>query len=345
MRFIKEGLLLLIILIISVSCLPPGSTTGDSGTTNDTSLVKVATYTGTEVIKSVFVRGNYLYAAAGYDGLMVFSITNPSNITKITSASYQTNNPINDVVVIDDYAYVAFGNYNGAGGVGILDVSDPSSISNIIISNNIPGMSASALTVSSDKKTIYVADEFSGVVMLTNVFSGTVMIEKIAANSLNGNPGTAIKIDGDYAYVAAKDGGVYILNMTGSISIAAQISTTISLANSIDLSDQLLVIGDRMSGVMIYDVETQNKPKYKSNYDTSGDAFDVVISGTDILVADGANGIMWISISTPTSPELEGYYTETDGLAYQLYYSTSTAPYIYAAYGPKGLRVFQKLDS
>lgn len=341
MRLIKAILISAVVLSIGISCMPPGSGT-DGDSTNSTALIKVGSYIGTEVIKSVFVKGNYLYAASGYDGLIVFSITNPSNITKVTGGSYVTNHPVNDVVVVDDYAYVAFGNYNGSGGVGILDVSDPSDISNIVISNNISGMSANALELSDDQETIYVADEFMGLVILTNVHTGTVMIEQVGQNTLSGNPATTVKVDGNYAYLSAKEGGVFVVNLTGSTSLAAQISTSISLANAVDISDQLLVIGDRMSGVMIYDVESQSKPRFKSNYDTSGDAFDVVLSGTDIIVADGANGIMWISIAIPTSPELEGFYSETEGLAYRLYYSTSTAPFIYAAYGPKGIRVFQK---
>jgi hypothetical protein len=71
------------------------------------------------------------------------------------------------------------------------------------------------------------------------------------------------------------------------------------------------------------------------SYDTSGYAWDVVVSGTLAYVADRDQGLQVIDVSLPTSPVLQGNL-DTDGYAYGVAVKDD---YAYVADGSEGLQV------
>ncbi|OHD57357.1 MAG: hypothetical protein A2Y33_07690 [Spirochaetes bacterium GWF1_51_8] len=334
-----------LIVFFAAAALLTGCTlpADDSGGSSKISLV--TNIVTTEVIKNVYVSGGYLYAAAGYDGLIVYQIVNPSNLVK--KDTYSDNVPVNDVVVKtvggSNYAFIPLGNVNDTAGMMVLNVTMATNIY-LPDANHleaaIANASGAAIAVKDDGSEAYVADDFKGLIKYALAIPATG-VGASTIKSLNNNPGVDISVSGSIAYIAGKEGGVFVVDVTGAGTIKANLSSSLSIVNGTAISGSTLVVADRMNGILVYDVSDPAKPKLKSSYDTSGDAFDAVVNGSDIFVANGADGILWLTIASASSLTLKGSYHETSGICYKLFYSTDTTPYIYAAYGPAGIKIFK----
>jgi hypothetical protein len=333
------------------SCVAPTDRTGDS--TNGYTMSLVGSYVGTEDIASIFVLGDYVYAAAKYDGLIVLCATNPSNLTKVANATYTKSNfPINDVIVKTvgaiNYAFVVFGNEGGKGGFAVLDVTDLTNITEVGSVVTLSGWNPVQFALNSDNSIAFVADYNKGFSKVDTDSAGTFAAPAGDTTLTLGGPAVDLVFDGTYCYVAARTAGVYVVTpgaLTAASTINAQISTTLSFANAVAYSTTTLVIADRISGILVYNISAPNKPKYRGAYDTTGDAFDVVVDGTDVFVADGSNGLLWLDINNPAVPTLRASAAEASAIAYKVFYNTGTTPFIFAAYGPKGVRVYMKTAS
>lgn len=337
-----------VFLLLLAGCVPPGSTgTSDSG------FNLLSSYTNSEVIEGIFVKGNYLYAAAGYDGLMIFTVTN-NTLSLVSNGQYETTTPIKDVVVIEDgttlLALCAVGNNDNLGGVTAVDVTDPSSPTNFA-----PGAGTSVQTAAShdaaaialrDSDTVLIADSISGVdeydVTTTGANTGAVAAAASLSTLFNHSAVDVVaNSGGTYAIAAARSGGVYFVDIANT-EVDAQIINPLSFANAVAVSDDTLAIGDRMGGVLIYDISTITEPTYRGIYSTTGDAFDVIISGSDVYVADGSNGVLWVDFTTITAPSLKARYTEEDQVFSDVFYSSSSGTLVYAACGAGGIRMLEK---
>jgi len=212
-KFAMIAFISMLLFGYSACTLPADSS---SGTAN---ISLVATITTTEVIKSVYVSGGYLYAAAGYDGLLIYKIVNPSNLVKVTGGTYSTYVPVNDVVVKttggSNYAFIPLGSVNELGGMMILNVTTPS---NILLpaghlTNDLAGYNSGTIAIKDDFTRAYVADSAKGLVTYT-IAPGAAggCVAGAAAKSLDNKPASDISVSGGYAYVAAKEGGVYIVD-------------------------------------------------------------------------------------------------------------------------------------
>ncbi len=346
----KKWLAIVSVIILSglFACVPP--TTDDTNQTNGYTLSQVGSYVGTEDIASFFVLGDYLYAAAKYDGLIVFSVTNPSNIIKVPNATFTKGNfPINDVYVKtsgnSNYAFIALGNEGGNGGFAVLDVTAVTNIFEVGSVVNLAGYNPSRLVLNADNTIAYVADYNKGFFKVDTDVATTFATPALDTTLSLGSPAVGLVFDGTYSYIAAKSAGVFVVTpgaLTVASTVNAQINTSISFANAVAYSTTTLVIADRMSGLLVYNISAPNKPKYRGSYDTPGDAFDVVIDGTDVFVADGSNGVLWLDINNPVSPTLRASATESAAIAYRVFYNSGTTPYIYASFGPRGLRAYRK---
>ena len=167
-----------------------------------------------EAIESVCTDGKILYAAAGYDGLIVFVITNGTGLVKLRSIV--TNSSVNNVFIqtIDNkkYCFITFGNPKNEGGFAIYMVSNPTNIRKIYFNNSIKQSRVNSIKL--DKKFIYITDDFKGL----SVFQydkGFNNISFYTNVSFSGKIAVDIALDPKrpYAYIASKESGIYIVNL------------------------------------------------------------------------------------------------------------------------------------
>jgi hypothetical protein len=334
--------------LLSASCSAVAQTASSSASTvSNLTLVSSWTPTSGQYIRDVVADGNnaYLYAAAGYNGILCFQISNSSNLIQFATNLVITNYPVNDILIKEinsrEYLFAVLGTYNGMGGIAIYDITaGPAGAVLTNGTNTVAGVSGNSAYMNASTGLIYVADEFMGIQIYTN-FPVLAPISNGPAMPLNGHSGIGIDSLGTYAvlYVAAADGGVYIVN-SSSMTVLAQISSPVSIANSVRVNQNTLAVADQSGYIWFYNIAIPSNPQMLGSYFIGGQPTDIAINGSDVFVAAGSQGVVWIDITSTSVPVLKGASVPS-GRALKLNVPTGNGGYFYAAYGLDGIRVFQ----
>lgn len=232
----------------------------------------------------VAISGNYAYVADGADGLKIIDISNPANCTVI--GSLDTSGTANKVVVSGNYAYVA----DGASGMQIINVSDPSN----------PTSTATIATANY----AWGVDLYGHYILLAEGTAGFRIIDitdptNVTTTATADTPGTAYQVaaSGNYAYVADKTSfRVYDISniaspaLKGTISSNATLSVAVGSNNYVYASSQNYGTGPS-SVYLTINVSDPNNPAVVDYKYTTGDSYQVALSGGYLYAADSDSGI------------------------------------------------------
>ena len=327
----------IIFITLMVVLFPANKLDTPAGGTNGVpSFALLANWTGTngQVIKAITADESNIYAAAGYDGLLVFRISDMSNI-----GSFATNQPVNDVVLkvlsTNKLIMVPLGSYIGGGGILSLNVNDAS---NIFVTHACVDPSKNPQAID------YVLTK-NGLKAVTADDSMGYQSYLIDGNGTSVTPekpvplGTKAAVDiaamGTKVFIAAKDEGVFVVDTIGG-NVIAHLKPALSLANSVFITGKTLVVADKMNGVLLYDVGNPSAPKLLATYNTPGDADDAWLVHDMLYIADGINGIIKVKWSQPDKFILQKIYND-GSIAYQLFITQDKK--IFVACGNDGLKV------
>jgi len=162
---------------------------------------------------AVYVAGDYAYiAASGYGScLRVVDISDPTNPHGL--GSYHAGGYALGVHVIDNYAYVAYGN----SGLRVIDVSDPTAVCEVGFydTSNLCGVHVSG-------NCAYVADAAGGL-RIIDIYDPTNPYE---VGFYSNVAACGIHVAGGYAYVASGENGLYVLRYTGGSTIDPDLKIT-----------------------------------------------------------------------------------------------------------------------
>lgn len=323
----------------------------------------------------VHVNGDYAYVCCEFDGLYIFNIANPA---AIVPESHYSGSPA-DGLSNQYYDSLREGNYLylGAGGNGlaILDVSDVTSPGFVSLINNDYG---GILGLVKDGNYVYPFSEFYDQPEIdvsdpenpvqTEVFdvggnhslgislSGDTMI---LANSTYGIRLLDISGDtitqvgavrtigrvmdcegrGDYAFVAAAQNGLQVLDMTDPAAPAVAASFALmGYANGLAIEGDTAYIAqlteEGASGGLLEIVDISNPlaPVSIGSVELDGEPNDVTVQDGIAYVAAQTEGIFLVDVSNPASPSvITGYNSGGSCLA-----STLWGQYIIGADGPSG---------
>ncbi|MHA2255070.1 MAG: LVIVD repeat-containing protein [Candidatus Heimdallarchaeaceae archaeon] len=316
--------------------------------------ISAGNYTGFTSASQSCIFGDYLYVADDSDGLVVFDISNPRNLSYLYTNSYVG---VFDLAVYGDFLYTTDLNYDlsvfsimnptkpvfldsvdigsippvldldgchafvagTSKGLKILEIAEPFTPS-ILSSYDTSGRS---YDVSIEGDYAYVADYTSGLL----VFNITDPSSLDLIDSYN-TPDTAFGVDisGNYAYVTDAS-SLQIINITDptSLTLAGSFSTP-SSAYSISISGNYAYLANYGSGLYVIDISDPSTPTFAGSYDTPGAAFGIDIHGDFAFIADfyGSNDLQILDISDPTSPFLAGSFNTPDQ-AYDLMISGNYA--------------------
>ena len=155
-------------------------------------------------------------------------------------------------------------------------------------------------------------------------------------------PSYALTKQGNYLYVASRDRGLQILDVTdmenpikaghfempndGVWGVAVRDNYAYVAASSFGSS----------TGLRIVDISDPANPNEVGNYDTIGLARSVTVHGNYAYVADDWNGLEIIDISTPTAPVQIGHYFANGNTVWHVEVASSRA---YLASSKGGLLV------
>ncbi|MHA1821821.1 MAG: hypothetical protein ACTSU2_06090 [Promethearchaeota archaeon] len=282
----------------------------------------------------VFIGGNIAYVASNW-GLEMYDVTNPKNIVALGKYSLTLGNAKNIVVK----NYVAFIACVG-GGIKILDISNPQSPSLISSINTI----GDAYGVEVDGNVLYAASWDYGlrVYNITDLKSPQLLSQNPTTNRFAG-----VKTHGDNLFICLRDitshtdSGIAVWDIENPSN--PTVSDTLVLgdyAYSLDIWGDFIFVAAGSAGVYMVNITDTSNIFMLFNYNTTGSAKDIMVSGDYVYVADGNNGLLCMPISIPFDPS-ETYdkigYISLNGLAPDL---AIEGDYIYVA-DDYGLEIFR----
>lgn len=111
-----------------------------------------------------------------------------------------------------------------------------------------------------------------------------------------------IALRGNYAYVAAGEAGLRIIDVSNPTAPSeVGFADTPWIATSIALAENFAYIADDWTGLRIIDIADPANPVEVGAYDTPGQAFSVAVAGNMAYVTDG-EGLRILDVSDPTTP-------------------------------------------
>ena len=253
----------------------------------------------------VQVVGNYAYIADYSSGLQIINISNP--LAPTLAGSYNTTYGIAyDVQVVGNYAYVA----GGTSGLQIINISNPSAptlagsydalydavVDGVEIVENYAYISY-----------VYYDDvdnERSGlqIINISNPFAPTLAgsydTGYVPSPSRVGLRENRVQVVGNYAYIANRDSGLQILNISNpSAPTLAGSYDTLNSAQGVKIVGNYAYISDQDLGLQILNISNPSAPTFAGSYDSGGSPHGVQIVGNYAYVADGLGGLKILDVS------------------------------------------------
>jgi hypothetical protein len=244
-------------------------------------------------------------------------------------ASAETGGKAFSVSISGSWAYVAAHSL----GLRVLNVSDPSQLSNASLTGALTSRFASAVNVAD--KLAFVADGANGVRIIDVSPAWDVKKPGPPVDVGAYRPGGSVYRvvpSGTAAYVAAGDQGVHVLDVSTPSAPIEIGSVRTTNAQDIVVRGSLAYVADGDAGVRVLDISSPAKPRIQ-NASIRGNARSLVLSG-DLLFAAGTAGVSIIDVSDPAAPVLKGRYDT--GYAEAL---AASGKYVYVAEGFRGLTV------
>ena len=276
------------------------------------------------IVRGVAVQGQYAYVAAGLAGLQIIDVADPGNARAV--ASIDTPGHSVDVVVVDNYAYVADGS---RGGLRVIDVADPSRPRQVGTYDTYGD--AEALAVNGGYA--YVVQWDRGLQVID--ISDPMDLQEIGRYDHPFLLGVDV-VDG-YAYLAAADEGLKVLDVSdpGEPREVGQVVPAEGYAYSVAVAGQHAYLTQGAAGLRLIDVSDPVHPVQVGICDTPDYAYGVTAKENLVYVADRRMGLRLIDASDPTRAREVGHY-DTVGYGANLAVSEG---YAYVAAYEAGLRV------
>jgi hypothetical protein len=291
--------------------------------------------TNVEVVKSFQADVSNVYLALGDDGFLILG--NPDLKQK---SSLVTNLSINDVAVnktaSGTLAFLAAGGIETPGGLLVCDITDITNIRviNSILETNVISENIKTFEHGGNVIDIIASDKDKGFILYSYDFGKNLL----STGNFGGRrdfPGERIDLNKNIICSVSKTGAVYLFNWRGEL--LSTVSNALSMANSVYLDEETLIIGDRMGGVVIYNIADPRNYRYIINYNTSGDTYDASELSNSIYIADGINGILKIRREKFSDFTLEKQFN--DGAIYNKLYYLAEKGELFAGCGKDGLRI------
>lgn len=154
--------------------------------------------------------------------------------------------------------------------------------------------------------------------------------------------GHGVVVAGDYAYVAAGDAGVRVVNVANpSAPVETGHAELPGTARDLDVVGHYAYVAADEAGVQVVDVSDPARPVVVGAFDAAAPTQSVAVAGGYAYVAAGKAGLRVLDISDPTHPREVGFYV-TPGWVNGV---TLADGYIFVADVEQGLYVLQFLPA
>ncbi|WP_455202924.1 hypothetical protein [Kaarinaea lacus] len=253
---------------------------------------------------SVSLQNRHLYLSGNEWGVTIVDVRNAQQ-AKIGN-SFATPGNGAQIRSRDGIAYLA----DGAGGLAIIDPSDPDSIRWLGSHNKLGEINA--LLLHNDLAIVNNANR-----RLVSIDISNHALPITASIYKPHNDIIAIDLRWPNVYVATDD-GIEVVDF--SIAANTQISNEgINHGGSrrAFIRDDIAYVADWFSGLHLYDIRIPHAPRHLGNFHTPGSSKGVIIKDNYAFVGDDDHGLQVIDISNPRQPRAVSQVLST-GLAYTM---------------------------
>jgi hypothetical protein len=156
--------------------------------------------------------------------------------------------------------------------------------------------------------------------------------------------GHGVDVSGDYAYVAAYDCGLRVVDVSNPSSpVEVGYCDTPGYAERVCVTSGFAYLADGDAGLRIIDVSVPSDPYEVAYYATSGYAQSVHVQQNYAYVTD-SNVLRVLDVSVPTAPLEVGHYNLPFSTLFPNGFGVfASGSYIYVADGVCGLQIYQNL--
>lgn len=247
------------------------------------------------LIRSIYVSGNYAYAANWNGGALnevdVIDISNPKNPIQIASTTVDAQP--NSIFVSGRYAYTA----NAAGTISIINIANPASPLQIA-NPTLPGVDPKAIFVSG--RYAYVAGGSTNNISIVDISSSTnpYMVTTVAV----GSDAKGIFVSGRYAYVVNNgSNNMSIVDISGT-EVSSLIAHSAEVGNLQSRND-IFAQGNIMAGTSLMvgagGIMSQGSLSVFASSTVSSSIFSLASAQRINILNVLANGNIGINSSTP----------------------------------------------
>jgi hypothetical protein len=274
--------------------------------TNPASPTNVMTIPSGSRTARIIFDGNYGYVAVGDSGMYVYNVVNPaspafaSKIKTIGRAASLYYGAVSIGGVPTGHIFIA--NRNPAPGVSAINVSDPLSPTTSSFLAALPSATGSAYVPFYMDGKVYVAYGIAG---LRIIDVSTPSNPTLLGTANLGGDSRDVVANGNYAYVAARDSGVYVVNITDPANPVKEYTIKTPRARGISISGNKVYVATSDSGMAYIDI---SNPPGLSVADYSGSSVygeNVAVDGNVAGLTDYGQ-ITFFDITDPTAPVQKG---------------------------------------
>jgi hypothetical protein len=237
--------------------------------------------------------GNLLYAGTTNGDLFVFDVTNPGAATKRGSINV-AGRMIWDIQIVGTTAVVALGD----GSIGLINVANPSA----------PAMLSAGMAAGDWTTTLKAVGN--------RIYAGHgthLVILDLAGGALNivatidlGAWVTSVDVAGSVCAVATDGGGLKLLEVTPGGAILHGKFEEVSRIRTVRLAGGRAFLAANTAGLIILDVTNLDAPIKLGQKVTKKPAYNLDVTGTEVILAVGDVVLVSIDVSNPAAPTING---------------------------------------
>lgn len=262
---------------------------------------------------AITIGDSVAYLSAGWGGMHILDIRNPSNITAMASwPTTGTALDVRDTWITGDYAHLACGD---KGFYTQIDISDIQNITGPQSKSNDTDGFATKIIVESD--TAFTADSHNGHLILDVDINN---VPSILESFPMADVCYGVTRSGDYAYAAAGRAGLKIFEIQTTYPEGEMIPLAAANTNgevrSVTQTGAFAYVADGSRGVKLFDVTDVANPEQTGVYNQAqGDCYDVAApAGSYLFGAFGDDGLRVLDYSDFNNIQ-SVYHFQTPGSA------------------------------
>jgi hypothetical protein len=241
------------------------------------------------------IGGNYLYAAAAYDGVSVYDISHPLAPVLVGACDLDYTVGLD---LAGNHLYVA----DHADGVKVIDVTDP--LHPVQVGSFPTTSTCFDVTVAGDF--LLVANYAAGLTIL-NITDPTA--PSLAAQLPLNDLAWEVAVAGNFAYVADFGAGLTVVDITDPLlpAIIANLDPGSNFQGLAATGDYVLA-GRSGADLAVIDVHVPSAPALVATCPGTGGGRKVVVQGQRAYLARGSSGLTVIDLANPLAPTVVDHW-------------------------------------